>query len=208
MSDNTAITTEAELEALLGEPMEFVRMKVRDRLDDAMRTFIDHSPLAFISTIDENGHVDVSPKGDPPGFVRVDDQGDLLIPERLGNRLTFGFRNILRNQEIGLLFVVPTERETLRVKGRATLHHDADVLDVMTVGGKPALMYTRVRVNECFFHCGKALIRSKLWQPDTWGEPTRALGARGFAALAGKSDEATVAATSRRLEQSYCDELY
>jgi uncharacterized protein len=208
LPDTTAITTEAEMEALLGAPMEFVRMKVRDRLDDAMTTFIDHSPLAFISTIDEHGRVDVSPKGDPPGFVQVDDRGDLLIPERLGNRLTFGFRNILRNQEIGLLFVVPTERETLRVKGRAALHHDPDVLEGMAVGGKPALLYTRVRVQECFFHCGKALIRSKLWQPDTWGEPTRSLGARGFAALAGEPDETTVAAISQRLEQSYCDELY
>jgi uncharacterized protein len=208
LSDMTAITTEADLEALLGAPMEFVRLKVRDRLDDAMKTFIDQSPLAFISTIDEHGHADLSPKGDPPGFVQVDDQGDLLIPERLGNRLTFGFRNILRNQEIGLLFVVPTERETLRVKGRATLHHDAAVLEAMAVGGKPALMYTRVRVQECFFHCGKALIRSNLWQPDTWGEQTRSLGARGFAALAGEPDDATVAAVSQRLEQSYCDELY
>jgi hypothetical protein len=208
LSTATAITSEAELEALLGAPMEFVRKKVRGRLDDAMRTFIDHSPLAFISTIDEHGHVDVSPKGDPPGFVQVDDQGDLLIPERLGNRLTFGFRNILRNPEMGLLFVVPTERETLRVKGRASLHHDPDLLAAMAVGGKPALMYTRVRVQECFFHCGKALIRSKLWQPDTWGEPTRSLGARGFAALAGQPDEGTVTAISQRLEQSYCDELY
>jgi len=208
LTDATAITTEAELEALLGEPMEFVRMKVRDGLDDAMRTFIGHSPLVFISTIDEHGHVDVSPKGDPPGFVAVDDRGDLLIPERLGNRLTFGLRNILRNGEVGMLFVVPTERETLRVKGRATLHHDPDVLDGMAVGGKPALMYTRVRVQECFFHCGKALIRSRLWQPESWGDPTRSLGARGFAALAGNPDETTVAAISQRLEQSYCDELY
>jgi uncharacterized protein len=144
LSDITAITTEAELEALVGEPMEFVRMKVRDRLDDAMRTFIEHSPLAFISTIDEHGHVDVSPKGDPPGFVRVDDKGDLLIPERLGNRLTFGFRNILRNQEIGLLFVVPTERETLRVKGRASLHHDADILEAN--GGR---RQARAHVHAC-----------------------------------------------------------
>jgi uncharacterized protein len=208
LTDTTAITTESAMEALLGEPMEFVRMKVRDRLDDAMRAFIGHSPLAFISTIDEHGRVDVSPKGDPPGFVMVDGQGDLLIPERLGNRLTFGLRNILRNGQVGMLFLVPTERETLRVKGRATLHHDAEVLRGMAVGGKPALLYTRVRVHECFFHCGKALIRSKLWQPDSWGDPTRSLGARGFAALAGKPDETTVASISERLEQSYCDELY
>ena len=208
LTDATAITTEAALEALLGEPMEFVRMKVRDHLDDAMRIFIGHSPLAFISTIDEYGRVDVSPKGDPPGFVMVDDGGDLLIPERLGNRLTFGLRNILRNGEIGMLFVVPTERESLRVKGHATLHHDPDVLEAMAVSGKSALMYTRVRVQECFFHCGKALIRSNVWKPETWGDPTRSLGARGFAALAGNPDESTVAAVSERLEQSYCDDLY
>jgi PPOX class probable FMN-dependent enzyme len=208
LSDATAITTEAELEAVLGAPMEFVRMKVRDHLDDAMRTFIEHAPLAFISTIDEYGHVDVSPKGDPPGFIRVDDHGDLLIPDRPGNRLTFGFRNVLRNGEIGLLFVVPTERETLRVKGRATLHHDPEIVEAMAVGDKPALMYTRVRVHECFFHCGKALIRSEVWRPETWGESTRSLGARGFAALAGEPDEATVSMVAERLEQSYCDELY
>ncbi len=208
MTDATAITTEAAIEALLGEPMEFVRMKVRDHLDDAMKTFIGQSPLAFISTIDEHGRVDVSPKGDPPGFVVVDDGGDLLIPERLGNRLTFGLRNILRNGQVGMLFVVPTERETLRVKGRASLHHDDEVLARMAVRGKPALMYTRVRVQECFFHCGKALIRSKLWNPESWGDASRSLGARGFAALAGDADENTVAAISERLEQSYCDDLY
>jgi PPOX class probable FMN-dependent enzyme len=208
LPDVTTITTEAELEAVLGEPMEFVRKKVRDRLDDAMRTFIANSPLAFVSTIDESGRLDVSPKGDPPGFVSVDDDGDLLIPERLGNRLTFGFRNILRNGEIGILFVVPTERETLRVKGRATLHRDPDVIAGMAVGGRPALMYTRVHVQECFFHCGKALIRSKLWQPESWGDPARTLGARGFASLAGEPGDATLAVTKQLLEQSYCDELY
>ena len=208
MPDITSITTEAELEAVLGEPMEFVRKKVRDHLDDAMRNFIANSPLAFVSTIDECGRLDVSPKGDPPGFARVDDEGDLLIPERLGNRLTFGFRNILRNGEIGLLFVVPTERETLRVKGRATLHRDPEVIADMAVGGRPALMYTRVRVQECFFHCGKALIRSKLWQPESWGDPARSLGARGFASLAGGSTDAVLATTTQLLEESYCDELY
>jgi PPOX class probable FMN-dependent enzyme len=207
-SDRTAITTEAELEAAIGAPMEFVRMKVRDRLDDAMRAFVAHSPLVFVSTVDDHGRIDVSPKGDPPGFVHVDDVGDLLIPERLGNRLTFGFRNLLRNGRIGLLFVVPNERETLRVKGRATVHRDPDVLEAMAVGGRPALVYTRVQVEECFFHCGKALIRSHLWQPDSWGEPTRALGARGFAALAGEPDDDAVAATAQRLEQAYCDDLY
>jgi len=202
------ITSVADLEAVIGAPMEFVRTKVRDDLDAGMRGFIAHSPLVLVSTIDEHGHLDVSPKGDPPGFVQVDDDGDLLIPERLGNRLTFGFHNILRNGEIGLLFLVPNERETLRVKGRATLHHDPEVVSRMSVGGRPALMYTRVQVDQCFFHCGKALIRSHLWNPDAWGDPARALGARGFAGLGGEPDDATVAAVAELLEQSYCDDLY
>jgi PPOX class probable FMN-dependent enzyme len=208
MPDVTAITTEAELEAVVGVPIEAVRMKVRDHLDDGMRAFIAHSPLAFVSTLDERGHLDFSPKGDPPGFVRVDDDGDLLIPERPGNHLAFGFRNILRNAEIGLVFVVPVERETLRVRGHATLHRDPDVLAGMAVGGRPALMYTRVHVDECFFHCGKALIRSQLWEPGSWGEPTRRLGARGIAHLRGEPDAAAVDAMEQRLEQSYRDELY
>jgi uncharacterized protein len=158
------ITDPAVLQNLLGEPLDFVRAKVMTGLNYAMRAFIGKSPLAFVSTIDAAGRVDVSPKGDPAGFVEVDADGNLLIPERPGNRLIFGFHNILRNGEIGLLFIVPNQRETLRVKGVATLHADPEVLGRMQVNGKPALLYTHVRITECFFHCGKALIRSNLWK--------------------------------------------
>lgn len=201
------ITDEKELQAVIGEPMEFVRAKIRPCLDEVMKEFIARSPLIFVATIDENGHVDISPKGDPGGFVLTDDNGDLLIPERPGNKLTFGFRNILRTGEIGLIFVVPHQRETLRVKGIATLHHDPDLLERMQVNGRPALMYTRVAVKECFFHCGKALIRSRLWQPDYWDTAGESIGARGFAALSG-GGEAAVRATEERLEQSYKNDLY
>ena len=207
MAGKYRITDENELEAVIGEPLEFVRAKIQNRLDSAMREFIGRSPLVFVSTVDENGHLDSSPKGDPAGFVIAADNGDLLIPERPGNKLTFGFRNILRNGEIGLIFLVPRQRETLRVKGIATLHRDPDVLEGMAVNGSPALMYTRVAVKECFFHCGKALIRSRLWQPDYWDAPGESIGARGFAALSGGGEDA-VRATEARLEDSYSRELY
>lgn len=201
------ITQEAELTAIIGEPMEFVRTKLCSELNDAMKQFIARSPLVFVSTIDAEGMLDVSPKGDPAGFTRVDSQGNLLIPERLGNRLTFGFRNILRNGEIGLIYVVPHQLETLRVKGRATLHTDPDVLAQMAVGGKPALLYTRVEVKQCFFHCGKALVRSKLWNPSEWATEKRSIAARQFTAKR-IVDEAQVLKTEAALEHSYTKELY
>ena len=207
MNDQHTITDENRLTALIGEPMEFVRVKIAARLDDVMKAYIARAPLIFVSTIDANGHIDISPKGDPGGFVQVDDRGDLLIPERPGNRLTFGFRNILRNGQIGIIFVVPNQRETLRVKGLATLHRDPELLGRMTVNGKPALLYTRVEVRECFFHCGKALIRSRLWQPEFWDATAESLGARQFSSLRGGGDEA-YKATVERLEKSYRDDLY
>ena len=208
MNNNYHIESEADLEAILGEPMDFVRVKIARQLDDIMKEFVARSPLVFLSTIDSEGRVDISPKGDPCGFVHVDDAGDLLIPERPGNKLAFGFRNILRNGEIGLIFVVPNQRETLRVKGRATLHADPNVLDQMKVNGIPALMYTRVEVTECFVHCGKALIRSRLWSPEQWDGATESLGARQFASLSGNNSEEAVRATEARLDESYKKELY
>ena len=171
MSDKWLVEDEAGLESLIGQPIEFVRGKVLTQLNEAMKEFIRRSPLLFVSTIDANGAPDVSPKGDPEGFVEIDASGNLLIPERPGNRLAFGFRNILRNPQIGLIFIVPNQRETLRVKGAAKLRRDPDVLAQLQVNGKPALLYAHVDVRECFFHCGKALIRSHLWEPGQWSLP-------------------------------------
>jgi uncharacterized protein len=201
------ITDVSQIEALIGEPMEFVRAKVGAELNEAMTTFISHSPLVFVATVDGDGHIDVSPKGDPPGFVEVDASGDLLIPERLGNRLTFGFHNILDTGRIGLIFVVPNQVETLRVKGRASLHHDPEVLERMAVKGRAALMYTHVEVQECFFHCGKAMIRSSVWKPETWVGTTRSIAAQQMAGTK-KPDAAAVRRTEEMLALSYEHELY
>lgn len=208
MNSEFAITSEKDLESVIGEPQEWVRCKIFTELDMIMKEFIARSPLVFVSTLDNDGHVDVSPKGDPAGFVMVNEAGNLLIPERPGNKLTLGFRNILRNGEIGLIFLVPNQKETLRVKGTATLHRDPDILEKMAINGKPALMYTRVDVTECFIHCGKALIRSKLWKPEFWGSGTDSLAARQFAKILRDDSEASYQTTKGNLEEIYKKELY
>lgn len=208
MSDGHLIGSIAELEGVIGPPMEFVRRKILTHLDDLMREFIALSPLVLVATSDASGRIDVSPKGDPAGFVQVDEAGNLLIPERPGNQLAMGFRNILGNGQIGLIFLAPNHRETLRVKGAATLRKDPEILDAMQVKGKPALLYTHVQVTECFVHCGKAFARSGLWQPETWGPPTRSIGGRWWASVMGAQSEEDVNATTERLERSYRDRLY
>ena len=209
MENNYSIKNESELESVIGSPMEFVKAKILTQLDEVMKEFISRSPLVFISTIDANRHVDVSPKGDPCGFIKVDAAGNLLIPERLGNRLTFGFRNILRNGEIGLIFIVPNQRETLRVKGVATLNNEPSILAKLQANNKPALLCTYVEVKECFMHCGKALIRSKLWQPDAWDTSMESLGAKQLApVLGGDASEESIQKTKQLLDKAYTDELY
>ncbi|MES2933984.1 MAG: MSMEG_1061 family FMN-dependent PPOX-type flavoprotein [Pseudomonadota bacterium] len=208
MENNYIIKNESELESVIGVPMD-IRAKILTKLDDVMKEFISKSPLVFISTIDAQGQVDVSPKGDPCGFVKIDINGNLLIPDRPGNRLTFGFRNILRNGEIGLIFLVPNQRETLRIKGVATLHNDPGVLAQLQANGKPALLCTDVEVKECFMHCGKALIRSKLWQPEYWDTSMDSIGARQMATVfAGDASEDSVQKTQKFLDKAYIDELY
>jgi uncharacterized protein len=207
VTDEWLVDDEAGIESAIGEPIEFVRGKVRPRLNEAMKEFIRRSPLLFVATIDEDGVPDVSPKGDPEGFVEIDQVGNLLIPERPGNRLAFGFRNILRNLRIGLIFLIPNQRETLRVKGLATLRRDPDVLARMEVSGKPALLYTHVTVESCFFHCGKALIRSHLWEPGKWNADKRPIAARQLMSDEPASEEQR-RQTESALERAYRDELY
>lgn len=207
MSNSDSIRTEQELEDVLGEPMDFIRQKVVTQLDDVMKEFIRRSPLVFVSTICADGSVDVSPKGDPAGFVQVTDEGQLLIPERLGNRLAFGFRNLLSNPQIGLIFVIPNMRETLRVRGAGTLHKDPAVLESMQVKGKPALLYTRVEVQHTFMHCGKAMIRSKCWQPEAWPNKDDMFMARQVAATMGGGAE-TEELVDNEISKSYEENLY
>ena len=132
----TTIRDEEELRRLLGEPSDLVRAKVGDRLNELTRQFVDRSPFVLLATSAPDGTCDVSPRGDPPGFVRVLDEQTLLLPERPGNRLADSLRNILANPRVGLIFVVPGVGDTLRVNGRATLVTDDELLAPSAVDGK------------------------------------------------------------------------
>jgi len=205
--ENYEISSHEALNALLGEPHDVVKGKVSHQLDPEMREFIAASSLVFISTFDSKGLPDISPKGDPAGFVHVLDDNTVFIPERPGNKLMFGFRNILENPAIGLIFVVPNCKETLRLKGRAVLTQDPELLASMSVNDKPALLATKVTVEECFFHCGKAMIRSKGWQPESWAGARKSLIAKQVARQMDGGED-VVELVENELEKNYVEELY
>jgi len=163
--DKTVIHDEAGLRSLLGEPSDLVRAKVRDRLDHLTRQFVERSPFVLLATSAPDGTCDVSPRGDPPGFVRILDERTLLLPERPGNRLADSFRNVLANPHAALLFVIPGIGDTLRVNGRATLVADEELLAPSTVEGKVPRAGFVIEVEEVFTHCSKAFLRAALWDP-------------------------------------------
>ncbi|MEZ5101096.1 MAG: pyridoxamine 5'-phosphate oxidase family protein [Thermoleophilia bacterium] len=154
-----------DVRATLGHPADLTPHKVRPRLDAPCRAFIARSPFLTLATMNAAGDADVSPRGDPPGFVKVLDDNTLVIPERPGNRLIDSLSNILETGSVGLLFVVPGVEETLRVNGRATITDDPELLATMEVKGKPPRLAIVVRVEQAFVHCAKAFKRSQLWDP-------------------------------------------
>ena len=159
------IREESELRDLLGEPTDIVRAKIADRLNDLTRQFVDRAPFVLLATSSPGGTCDVSPRGDPAGFVRVLDERTLLLPERPGNRLADSLRNILQNPHVGLLFVVPGVGDTLRVNGRAEIVADEELLAQCAVEGKAPKLGLVVEVEEVFTHCSKAFLRAQLWDP-------------------------------------------
>ncbi len=175
------VTSAQELEAIIGLPEPRTANKARDRLHAVDRAWLAAAPLAFVATGDERGELDVSPKGDPAGFAVVLDDTTIAIPERPGNRRADGFHNVLRNPHVGLVFVIPGRGDTLRINGRATIVRDAPCFDDMVVRGHRPALALLVDIDEVFFHCSKAFLRSKAWQPDEWAPeaaPRRALIAK------------------------------
>ena len=154
------------LRELLGEPADVVRAKVTDRVNALTQQFVERSPFVLLATSAPDGTCDVSPRGDPPGFVRVLDERTLLLPERPGNRLADSLRNILANPNVGLLFVIPGIGDTLRVNGRATIVTDHELLEPSAVEGKVPKLGLLIEVDEAFTHCSKAFLRSRLWDPE------------------------------------------
>lgn len=201
------VTTPEQVAEILGTPPKFVLAKLGDRIDAPARTFISQAPLIFVATHDSQGRVDVSPKGDAPGFVQVEDTTTVLIPERKGNNLADGIRNIIDTGRIGLIFVVPGQRETLRINGTATVNNDPEMLEQLSAHDKPSLLCTRVAVEECFFHCGKSLIRSKIWNPETWNTSTDSLMVEQVVTAMG-GDPALQPVIAGAIELNYIDDLY
>lgn len=161
------ITTVRELVEMAGTPSELAANKVISFLDEHCREFIRITPLVTIATHSSTGS-DVSPRGDKPGFIQALDDHHLLIPERPGNKRMDSMMNILENPMIGLLFMIPGRDETLRINGVATIVKDKSLLARFEHKGKTPLFGIGVEVKECYIHCGKALKRSHLWEPERW----------------------------------------
>jgi PPOX class probable FMN-dependent enzyme len=170
--------TANRLRQIYGPPGERAAAKVIDRLDHHCRAFIAAAPFMVLGTSDGQ-RLDLSPKGDPAGFVAVEDDHHLLIPDRLGNNRIDGLLNIIAHPHVALLFLIPTVTETLRINGTATIHEDAALCARFAVQGRAPLTVLRIAVEEVFTHCGKAPIRGGIWQPETWpaARPVATLGA-------------------------------
>jgi PPOX class probable FMN-dependent enzyme len=159
------IRDEAELRAAIGSPAEVVVSKIATRLNDLTRQFVERSPFVCIATASPDGGLDVSPRGDPAGFVRVLDERTLLVPDRPGNRIADTLTNLLADPRIGLLFLIPGVGETFRVNGTAQVVDDPELLAPCAVEGKVPQLGLLVAVEEAYTQCPKALIRSDLWNP-------------------------------------------
>lgn len=162
LTSNT-IDDEAALRTLIGLPKEIVVRKIVDHLNPLTRQFIERAPLVCLATSDREGTCDVSPRGDPAGFVRILDERTLLMPDRPGNRLADSLRNILVNPHVGLLFIIPGVTETFRVNGRATLTTDAALLEPSTLEGKPPKLGILIDIEQAYTQCSKAFLRSDCW---------------------------------------------
>lgn len=167
-SMSRAVTSVDELREIVGYPNAAVADKVCDSLSGIHQHWLAHSPLCFVATTDARGRVDVSPKGDPAGFVHVIDEKTIAIPERPGNKRVDGYLNVLERPGVGTLFVIPGRGDTLRINGSARIIAEADYFDAMAVQGKRPILALQIDIEEIFFHCAKAFLRSETWNPQSW----------------------------------------
>ncbi|ALC89151.1 phosphohydrolase [Bacillus sp. FJAT-18017] len=208
MKFENTIKTEDELRALIGFPSELANNKAITYLDKNCVEFISKSPFLVISTSDEFGYCDVSPRGDQAGFVHIVSEKQLVIPERPGNKRIDSMRNILSNPRIGLLFLIPGLGETLRVNGKATLVKDDELLQKMAFNGKRPLLGIGVEVEECFIHCAKAFKRSGVWEPNSWTDKALLPSAAKAIFEHAKLPNTSLESIQERLEEGYSKRLY
>ncbi len=187
------ITSRERLRQLVELPSHRVARKVIDHIDDICRRFIAASPFVVVASRGSDGRLDLSPKGDPPGFVSVLDERTLAIPDRYGNNRLDTFENLLTHAEVGLFFVIPGNSDTLRVSGKGQIVRDRTLQSTLAVNGKAPDLVLVVTVNEAFMHCPKCIVRSKLWKPEEWPDrknvPTLAEAMVAHAKLSDSIDE-------------------
>jgi uncharacterized protein len=206
--DWTEITTTDELVGLLGEPVARVRDKVRPALVPLDRAWLAASPFCVLATSDADGGCDASPKGDPAGqLVHVLDDRTIALAERPGNRRADGYRNLLENPHVGLVFLIPGRGDTLRINGRARLVSEAPFFDEMVVKGHRPLLAVVVEIDEVFHHCQKAFLRSRLWQPETW-DPSGAVPRRAVIAHELERPDTSVEELDAYYGASYAEGIY
>lgn len=165
------VTTVESIREIVGSPSHRVVRKQIDYLDAHCRRFIAKSPFLVISSCDTAGRMDSSPKGDPPGFVEILDAGTIAIPDRPGNRRVDTFCNVVMNPAVSILFFVPGREETLRVSGTAQVVRDLSLRRSLAVADRIPELVLVVSVREVMFHCAKCIVRSHLWEPDSWPDP-------------------------------------
>jgi PPOX class probable FMN-dependent enzyme len=167
------IESPQRLRALMRQPTERARNKVIDHIDEICRRFIAASPFVIVASRGADGRLDVSPKGDPAGFVQVLNEKTLAVPDRPGNHRLDTFENLLADPEIGLIFLIPGTGDTLRVSGRALLVRDCALQARLAVENKQPELVVVITVEQAFMHCPKCIVRSRLWLPEHWPDRAR-----------------------------------
>ena len=200
------ITSEAQLRAIIGATNPMTEKKIYSFLNERMTDFIAKSPLMMISTVDQDGVPTISPKGDKPGFVHINNQGRILIPELRGNKMAVSLTNILKHPEVALFFLVPGSLETLRVHGECRLLTSEMLCKKLASYSHNALLVVEVTVNKAYFHCGKSLLRSQLWESATWPDPIRISFGKEIAENSG-ADEQFIKQVDKRVACRYITEL-
>jgi PPOX class probable FMN-dependent enzyme len=175
----------AELREIVPPAHPTTETKLLDHLDEQASAFLTASPFLLLSTSDRDGYINVSPRGDEPGFVRIEDYRTIVLPERKGNNLAFGLQDIIQNPNVGIIALVPNAGETLRINGRATILAEPELLQELARQGKPAMLAIRVSIQRAFFQCARSILRAQIWKPETWQQPRKI----SFGRIIGQNEE-------------------
>ena len=186
---NKPVQTIAELRAIVPQAAKLVEAKILDHLDEQASAFLAASPFLLLATSGADGRIDVSPRGDEPGFLRIEDPRTIVLPERNGNNLAFSLQNIVENPNVGIIALLPNAGETLRINGKAAILADPDLLQELGARGKPAMVAVRVSIERAYFQCARALLRARIWDPESWPAPRRISFGRIIAHQTGSQED-------------------